>query len=213
MFKSPLLRKVTFELFPAALLSLTGSILVAQYFRPAVVITPPSNEAAVREDLIRALKQERTILLDEMARIAATNAVAPSIRPVSLDATASPREQRTNPGPNANQVSQPRPQIRTNAVATQTPDDTKKLSKTKPDQLKSETSLPLIGPAIDAPITLVPQRLPHAEEDQKISALDVVSRPFEKTKVWFKTLKSRIVDQFSIEPTDDTQKFSGRGIY
>lgn len=89
MFKSPLVRKVTFELLPAALLSFTGSILVAQYFRPAVVITPPSNEASIREDLIRTLRQERAIIHDYMTKIAATNAFnAPARNPADAEAKA-----------------------------------------------------------------------------------------------------------------------------
>ncbi|ARQ01091.1 hypothetical protein DFP91_0611 [Pseudorhodoplanes sinuspersici] len=207
MFKSPLLRKITFELFPAALLSFTGSILVAQYFRPAVVITPPSTEASVREDLIRTLQQERAILLDQMARIATRAASAHPANP-ETGQTLQPKGTGHSSAPSA---FQPNPQTRTSGATPQV-DDVKRQAKTRADASRLDASLPAVASSIQPPIMIVPVALERADNDG-ISPFDVIARPLEKTALWLKALKSKIAHRFSVGSTNDTQRFPGHGIY
>ena len=219
MFKSPLLRKVTFELFPAALLSFTGSIFVAQYFRPTVVVTPPSSEISVRDELIRAIQQERAIILDQMARIAATNAFNASVRsPANVEATTQFSGQKTNATAAATPPSrnvQPRPQAKTNVASTQQPDDMKKQMPVRIDVSKTDASPSVSNSVLQPPIAIVPDNIQRADadHDNKFSALNAVSRPFERTAFWLKTLKSKIADQLSISSAADTPRFPGHGIY
>lgn len=207
MFKSPLLRKVTFELLPAAMLSFTGSILVAQYFRPAVVITPPSNEASVREDLIRTLQQERAILLDQMARIAkaaqahpANQAAAPVTEPRSAS--------------NLSPVRAPSPRPQTKASDAMQQDDPKRqIANAKTDIVKLDASLPASTPVAQAPFSIVPVGLDRLDDEDRPSPLNMMSRPLEKTALWLKALKSKIVAGFSIRSANDKPDFPGHGIY
>ena len=208
MFKSPLVRKVTFELLPAALLSFTGSILVAQYFRPAVVITPPSNEASIREDLIRTLRQERAIIHDYMTKIAATNAFnAPARNPADAEAKApsnGPKTVGLVTSPSSRNVQS---QAKTNAASSQQPDELKRPIKVRSDA-------PLVNsPAIQAPIAIIPENITRADDNDKATVFSVVSRPFERTAFWLKTLKSKIADRLSAGSATDTPRFPGHGIY
>ena len=219
MFKSPLLRKVTFELFPAALLSFTGSIFVAQYFRPTVVVTPPSSEISVRDELIRAIQQERAIILDQMARIAATNAFNAAVRnPANAEATTQFSAQKTSATAAATPPSrnvQPRSQARTNAASTQQPDDVKKQIPVRIDVSKADASPSVSNSVLQPPIAIVPDNIQRADaaHDNKFSAFNAVSRPLERTAFWLKTLKSKIADQLSISSAADTPRFPGHGIY
>lgn len=220
MFKSPLLRKVTFELFPAALLSFTGSIFVAQYFRPTVVVTAPSSEVSVRDELIRAIQQERAIVLNQMSLVAATNAFNASARnPESAEAT--PQfGQKTNmaASPPTSRNTQPRPQARTNVASAQQADDLKKqmpvrIDVSKTDASPSVSNSVVSNSIIQPPIAIVPDIIQRADKDDRFSAFNVVSHPLERTALWFKTLKSKIADRLSIRSAADTQRFPGHGIY
>lgn len=212
MFKSPLVRKVTFELLPAALLSFTGSILVAQYFRPAVVVTPSSNEASVRDDLIRTIQQERALVLDYMTRIAATNAFNASARnptnPEVIAQSNAPKTAGMVTSPTTRNV-QPRPQPKTNASSAQQLDEPKR-------PIKARGDTPLVNSAaIQQPIAIVPDNIQRADDDDddKASVFNAMSRPLERTAFWFKNLKSKIVDRFSASSANDTPRFPGHGIY
>jgi hypothetical protein len=217
--KSPWLRKVTFELFPAALLSFTGSIFVAQYIRPTVVVTPPSSELSVRDDLIRAIQQERVIILDQMAQIAAMNAFNAPVRdPANAEATPSFNAQKTSTTAAPPQVRnvQPRPQAKANVASAQQPDDVKKQAPFRIDVSKADASPSISNSPIQPPIAIVPDnvwRADRADHDKRISAFDAVSRPFERTAVWLKALKSKIAGQLSISSAADTPQFPGHGIY
>lgn len=211
MFKSPLLRKVTFELFPAALLSFTGSIFVAQYFRPTVVVTAPTSEVSVRDELIRAIQQERAIVLNQMSLMAATNAFNASTPQFGQKtiATASPPVSRN---------AQPRPQAKTNVASAQQPDDLKKqvpfrIDVSKTDASPSVSNSVVSNSIIQPPIAIVPDIIQRADKDDRFSAFNVVSHPLERTALWFKTLKSKIADRLSIRSAADTQRFPGHGIY
>ena len=222
--KSPWLRKVTFELFPAALLSFTGSIFVAQYIRPTVVVTPPSSELSVRDDLIRAIQQERVIILDQMAQIAAMNAFnAPARDPANAEAQPSFNAQKTSttatPPPARN--AQPRPQGKTPVASAQQPDDLKKQMPVRIDVSKADASPSVSHSPIQPPIAIVPDNAWRADradadrvdKDKTSSAFDAVSRPFERTALWLKAFKSKIADQFTIRSAADTPRFPGHGIY
>jgi hypothetical protein len=174
-------------------------------------VTPPNNEASVSEDLIRTLQQERAILLDQVARIAARSA---SAHPANPDAATPAADQKTGGNASASQVPLPRSQARMAVATAPQPDDVKRQLKAKPEFSRIDVSLPAGAPAIQPPIAIVPDNIRRAAtDDDRISALDVVSRPFEKTAAWLKALKSKIADQFSTGPTNDTPKFPGHGIY
>ena len=210
MFKSPLVRKLTFELLPAALLSFTGSILVAQYFRPAIVVAPPSNAASAQEDLIRTLRQERAVILDYMTKIAATNTFsAPARNPLDGEATApsnGPKTADMVTSPTARNV-QLRPQPKTNASSSPQSDEPK-----RPIKVRSDTPL-VNSAAIQSPIAIIPDNISRAADDDEATVFSVVSRPFERTAFWLKTLKSKIADRLSERSATDTPRFPGHGIY
>jgi hypothetical protein len=209
MFKSPLLRKLILEVFPAALLSFTGSILVAQYFRPAVVV-PPSRDISIHDDLIRAIDRDRGIMLDYMKQAAAMNAVNSLARsPVTLEASGQSSDQKSAgiAGASTARNVQPRPRPRIIAVSAQQFDEPKRQTKLKDDSSSAGNV------AIQPPMAILPDPIkPRVEEESGVSVLSLVSYPLERTTSFLKGFKSKVVRQFSITSSADLPT-SGRGIY